>query len=177
MEKFFSVAAIAGLLLLMPNIAIAGEAEDKIIDKVVNAYGGTKFERLKSITIHSDLRFGSIEQGYTADYVELSPRRKILKIDLTNNRYFKLMRIICRQPPNCPSPILNIKSTERYGTVGATWTLQQIIFNIPVAPEYGPSIRSAIEFFPIFASSQPFFKAAMAYLPLTEFEIKIVRYF
>ena len=86
MKKYFIVAAISGLLLSMPNTVIAGEAEDQIIDKVVNAYGGAKFEALKSITIHSDLRFGSIEQGYTAGYVELLPRKKILKIDLINQR-------------------------------------------------------------------------------------------
>lgn len=86
MKIFSSVAAIAGLLLFMPNTAIAGETEKRIIAKVVNTYGGAKFENLKSITIHSDLRFGSTEQGYTAGYVELLPRRKILKIDLVNQR-------------------------------------------------------------------------------------------
>jgi hypothetical protein len=86
MKKFSCAVAVMGLLLSMPNSAIAGEAEDAIIEKVVDAYGGAKFENLKSITIHSDLRFGSIEQGYTAGYVELLPRKKILKIDLINKR-------------------------------------------------------------------------------------------
>ena len=86
MKKFFSVAAIAGLLLSMPNTAITGEAENQIIDKVVNAYGGAKFERLKSITIHSDLRFGQVGQGYMAGYVALTQRKKDLKIDLVNQR-------------------------------------------------------------------------------------------
>ena len=86
MKIFFNVAAIAGLLLSMPNTAIAGETEDGIIDKVVNAYGGAKFESLKSITIHSDLRSASVEQGYTAGYVELPQMKKILKIDLINQR-------------------------------------------------------------------------------------------
>ena len=86
MKKLFSAAAITGLLLSMPNSAIAGETEDRIIDKVVNAYGGAKFENIKSITIHSDLRFGGIEQGYTAGYVELPQRKKILKMDLINQR-------------------------------------------------------------------------------------------
>ncbi|MEL6868444.1 MAG: MBL fold metallo-hydrolase [Pseudomonadota bacterium] len=70
----------------MLNEANAGKVEDETIDKVVNAYGGAKFANLKSITIHSDLRFGGVEQGYTAGYVELLPRKKILKIDLINKR-------------------------------------------------------------------------------------------
>ena len=86
MKKLFSVAAIVGLLLSMPNTAIAGEAEDRIIDKVVNAYGGARFESLKSITIHSDLRSRGVEQGYTAGYDELPQMKKILKIDLINQR-------------------------------------------------------------------------------------------
>ncbi|MGB0907484.1 MAG: hypothetical protein ACPGVT_08320 [Maricaulaceae bacterium] len=64
----------------------AGEVEDTIIDKMVEAYGGKKFETLKSITIYNDLRFGWLGQGHTADLVELEPMRKIYDIDLIGMR-------------------------------------------------------------------------------------------
>lgn len=114
MKKFFSAAAIAGMLLSMSNTAIAGEAEERIIDKVVNAYGGAKFEHLQSIAIHSDLRFGQVEQGYTAGYVELRQRKKILKMDLINQRGSK-------ETWGGPLDPYNVRHFNMEGGIGNIW--------------------------------------------------------
>lgn len=66
--------------------ALAGEMEDAIVAKVINGYGGAKFENMKSITLTSDLRFGWIGQGQTPDFVELNPMTKIHQYDLKNQR-------------------------------------------------------------------------------------------
>jgi len=85
-HKSLKAVATLALIWAVPSLSLAGEIEDRVIEKVVNAYGGAKFENLKSITIHSDLRFGLLGQGYTAGYVELSPKKKILEIDLIDKR-------------------------------------------------------------------------------------------
>ena len=114
MKNFLSLMAIAGLLLSFPHTAVAGETEERIIDRVINAYGGVKFENLKSITIHSDLRFGEAEQGYTAGYVELRQRKKILKIDLINQRGSK-------ETWGGPLDPYNVRHFNMDGGIGNIW--------------------------------------------------------
>ena len=64
--------------------ASAGDMEHLTVEKVIAAYGGDKFENLKSLTLNNDLRFGWLGQGYTPDYVDLDPMRKIYEFDLVN---------------------------------------------------------------------------------------------
>ncbi len=50
-----------GLFLSTPSTA--QDSADEIVDHVIEAYGGKKFEKMKTISIISDLRFGWIGQG------------------------------------------------------------------------------------------------------------------
>ena len=114
MKKLFSIAAITGLFLFVPHTALAGEVEDRIIDKVVTAYGGDKFKNLESITIHSDLRSGEVEQGYTADYVEMRRSKKVLKMDLINQRGSK-------ETWGGPLNPYNVRHFNMEGGIGNIW--------------------------------------------------------
>jgi hypothetical protein len=73
----------ASLAFAFSNVAFAGDAEDKVLSLVNQTYG---IDKLKSISIYSDLRFGWVGQGYTPGYVELPQMVKDLKIDLVNQR-------------------------------------------------------------------------------------------
>jgi len=61
--------------------AYSSDLEHKTVEKVIEAYGGKKFENLKSLTLNSDLRYGWIGQGYTPDFVDLEPMLKIHEFD------------------------------------------------------------------------------------------------
>lgn len=74
--KSVAVAAVLGLTF---TSAQAGDREHTTINRVADAYG---IDKLKTIRIYSDLRFGWIDQGYTPGYVELPQMVKDLKIDL-----------------------------------------------------------------------------------------------
>lgn len=71
-----------GLFLSTPSTA--QDSADEIVDHVIKAYGGKKFEKMKTISIASDLRFGWIGQGNTPDFVTLEPMTKIYEFDLVN---------------------------------------------------------------------------------------------
>ena len=64
--------------------AAAGEQEDAVLAKVIEGYGGQKFETMKSLTLKSDLRFEWIGQGQDTGYLDLPPMRKIHEIDFKN---------------------------------------------------------------------------------------------
>lgn len=64
----------------------AEDTEDTVIAKVIEGYGGAKFENMESVTITSDLRFGWLGQGYTPDFVDLRRMIKIYDLDLKNMR-------------------------------------------------------------------------------------------
>jgi len=54
----------------------------RAVEKIINGYGGSKFENLKTVTISSDLRYGWLGQGQYPDYTDLEPMRKIYHFDL-----------------------------------------------------------------------------------------------
>jgi len=86
-----NISKIAATALLLSTIvsatpAFAGDMERRVITKVIDGYGGSKFENMKSITLYSDLRFGWLNQGQTANFVELAPMKKIHQFDLKNER-------------------------------------------------------------------------------------------
>lgn len=82
----FRAVMLCAVAALASCHAVAGEMEAVVVDKVIEGYGGQKFENLKSILINSDLRFGWIGQGHTPDFVELEPMKKIHQFDLVNQR-------------------------------------------------------------------------------------------
>jgi len=87
MTKFITTTALLSVMTLGAAApALAGDLEHTIVNKVVEAYGGKKFENLKSITMESDLRYSWLGQGQTPDMVELEPMKKIYQIDLVNER-------------------------------------------------------------------------------------------
>ena len=67
-------------LCLSPPVS-AQESADDIVDHVIEGYGGKKFEKMKSLSITSDLRFGWIGQGNSPDFVTLEPMTKIYTFD------------------------------------------------------------------------------------------------
>jgi len=78
--KFKTIAATA-LAFAVPSSTLAAENNAEILNLVSQTYG---IEKLKTISIYSDLRFGWIGQGYTPGYVELPQMVKDLKVDLVN---------------------------------------------------------------------------------------------
>jgi len=84
MKKSCLTSVVSGLALLAAIPASASDMEHKVVAKVIEAYGGKKFENLKSIKISNDLRYAWLGQGQTPNMVELEPMRKIYEIDLIN---------------------------------------------------------------------------------------------
>lgn len=81
----------AGLLaaassIALTSVAIAGEAEDKLVEKVTSAYGGASLTNMRSIRIQDVSKNAFPGQGYTPDYVEFNAFHQDAKIDLTNQR-------------------------------------------------------------------------------------------
>lgn len=72
--------------VLMSEAALAGDMAHRVTSKIIEGYGGQKFENLKSITINSDLRYGWMGQGHTPHFVELEQMKKIHQFDLKNHR-------------------------------------------------------------------------------------------
>lgn len=54
----------------------------EVVTKVINGYGGAKFEELRTLRLQTDLRYGWLGQGQYADYTDLEPMRKIYHFDL-----------------------------------------------------------------------------------------------
>lgn len=82
-NPLFKTLMLAASILALPVAAGAGDMEHRTLALVKQTYG---IDKLKSIRIYSDLRFGWVGQGYTPGYVELPQMVKDLKIDLVNKR-------------------------------------------------------------------------------------------
>ena len=80
-SKFLLTTASILSLAVTSLPAQAGDTEHQIVEQVITAYGGDKFEKMKSLTLTSDLRYGWIGQGHTPDFVDLNPMRKIHEFD------------------------------------------------------------------------------------------------
>lgn len=84
--KLSIVSALALGAVLLASSAYAGDAEDKLIAKVVEGYGGKKLTNMKSIRIQGNIRIMNQGQGYTSDFVEMLPFKQDLQLDLVNQR-------------------------------------------------------------------------------------------
>lgn len=79
-----ALSTLAALIITSP--ALAGDRAHMSVNKVVEAYGGAKFEKMKSIMIEADLRYGWLGQGQSPEFVDLEPMTKIYHFDLINQR-------------------------------------------------------------------------------------------
>ena len=76
----------ASSMLAIATTAQAGEAEDAVINKVINAYGGDKLTNLRSIRIQDTYKNHVPGQGYTSGYVEFTLLKQDAQLDLVNER-------------------------------------------------------------------------------------------
>ncbi len=79
-------AALIGASAITFSPAIAGEQEDALIAKVVDAYGGDKLTSLKSIRIQDSYKNAFPGQGYTPGFVEFTALAQDAQLDLVNKR-------------------------------------------------------------------------------------------
>ena len=79
-------AALLGAAAILASPAVAGEAEDALIAKVVDAYGGAALTNLKSIRVQDVSQNAFPGQGYTPGYVELTALKQDAQLDLANER-------------------------------------------------------------------------------------------
>ena len=86
-RMFAKVAILAFASPLAINASLAGEAEDALIAKIVEAYGGERLTNLESIRFSDQLKNVGLGQGWSADYVELTEARQEVQIDLEDNRF------------------------------------------------------------------------------------------
>jgi len=75
------LSSIATAILFSPA-AWAGDMAHRTTEKIIEAYGGAKFENLKTLKMESDLRYGWLGQGQYPDYTDLEPMRKLYHYDL-----------------------------------------------------------------------------------------------
>lgn len=80
-----SVSALI-VTLLAPSSSHAGDVEDALISKVVEAYGGADLTEAKSFSFTYDVRVGLPGQGYTPDYTDYNTERQILILDPKNQQ-------------------------------------------------------------------------------------------
>lgn len=80
-----SLLASAACVLPITN-ASAGEAEDALIAKVVEAYGGDRLTDMRSIRIQNEFKNAFPGQGYTSGYVEFVTQKQDAQLDLVNER-------------------------------------------------------------------------------------------
>lgn len=81
----------AALLIATSSIALtagalAGEAEDALVEKVVDAYGGDRLTNMRSIRIQDNYKNAFPGQGYTSGYVEFTPLKQDAQLDLAGQR-------------------------------------------------------------------------------------------
>ena len=72
--------------ILSATAAAAGDAEDALIAKVVEAYGGDALTDMRSIRIQNEFKNAFPGQGYTSGYVEFTPQKQDAQLDLVNER-------------------------------------------------------------------------------------------
>ncbi len=79
-------AAAAVAVLFVPATASAGEREDALIARVVEAYGKTRLENLRTLRLNTTRAAMSTGQGYTSDYVQFDEQERIFLFDLGGGR-------------------------------------------------------------------------------------------
>jgi len=66
--------------------AMAGEKEDALIAKIVDAYGGGRLTDARSLRFQEEYKNAFPGQGYTSGYVEFTPLRQDAQFDFANER-------------------------------------------------------------------------------------------
>ena len=77
------LALSAGVSLAFCATALAGDMAHRTVENVIAGYGGSKFQKLTTVKIKSDLRYGWLGQGQYPDYTDLEPMRKVYHFDLS----------------------------------------------------------------------------------------------
>ena len=67
MKSYITLSTLT-LSLLASAASIAGEAEDAIIAKVVDGYGGKNFTQMKSVSLTDRNLNGGVGQGYLTEF-------------------------------------------------------------------------------------------------------------
>lgn len=80
------VAAAAALMGLFTTTAMAGVAEDRLIEKVVQAYGGDILTSARSLKVVNKNKNLAIGQSASADIMNISSNNASLVIDFENQR-------------------------------------------------------------------------------------------
>ena len=70
----------------LSTAAFAGEPEDALIAKVVEAYGGDRLTNLRSIRVEDEFKTAFPGQGFTSGYVEFTTQKQDAQLDLANQR-------------------------------------------------------------------------------------------
>lgn len=78
--------AVLGLLSTVPFTVIAGEAEDELIAKVTQAYGGDALLNMSNYRIEERYISPTGGQGHRAGLVEIGKSAQVLTVDLKNNK-------------------------------------------------------------------------------------------
>jgi glyoxylase-like metal-dependent hydrolase (beta-lactamase superfamily II) len=73
-------------LLAVSSNSIAGEKEDKLIEKLSKAYGGEALTSLSSYKIVDQFLAPTTGQSHSPSLMEVSISRQVLEVDLKNNR-------------------------------------------------------------------------------------------
>ena len=85
-ELFARALILSAPAVMLTTGAIAGEKEDAVIAKVVNAYGGSALTNARSLRFQVESKNAFPGQGYTSGYVEFTPLKQDIQFDLENNR-------------------------------------------------------------------------------------------
>jgi glyoxylase-like metal-dependent hydrolase (beta-lactamase superfamily II) len=75
-------------IMLLANMSLghAGEVEDRIISKVVEAYGAEALTKAKSITIHDNYKLLYTGQGVSPNFTEINKKNVSFTIDFEKQR-------------------------------------------------------------------------------------------
>lgn len=86
-SKQWTVALLAATsAFAISATAFAGEKEDVLIAKIVDAYGGDRLTNLRSVRFQEEYKNAFPGQGYTSGYVEFTPLKQDAQFDLANQR-------------------------------------------------------------------------------------------
>jgi len=81
MKSGIRVSAIA-ISLVLAGVAIAGEKEDELIDKVVAAYGGDNITNLSSFSINKKFLAPALGQSHTSQLEQIGFNSQYLAVDI-----------------------------------------------------------------------------------------------
>lgn len=86
MKHILSTVAISALTVALSGTAFAEVTKERVIEKVVEGYGGAKFENLKSMRIIDDVLSSGAGQGYLPGFSDYNASKKETLVDFENQR-------------------------------------------------------------------------------------------